>query len=131
MSAAFSLPILTAIAGGAAAGALLRYFTSVVIFHWYGERFPLATLLVNVVGSFIAGYLLMAVSRGPLSDGWRMLVIVGFCGALTTFSTFAVESVTLLQQGEPAKALLNIGLNVVLCLVAVAVGFWLARTLVY
>ncbi|TDQ48666.1 fluoride efflux transporter CrcB [Permianibacter aggregans] len=129
MNPVFSLSVLAAIAGGAAAGALLRYLTSVAMFHWYGDRFPLATLLVNVVGSFIAGYLLLAISRGQFSELVRMLVIVGFCGALTTFSTFAVETVTLLQQGELIKALLNVGFNMVLCLVAVALGFALARSL--
>lgn len=128
-SAAFSLPVLIAIAGGAALGALLRYFTSVLAFYWYGDKFPLATLLVNVAGSFLAGAVLLAVSRGHYSDAVRLFVIVGLCGALTTFSAFALETVLLLQQGDWSKALLNVGLNLFLCMAAVLAGFWITKTL--
>lgn len=127
MAAAFAPWSLLAVSAGAVLGALLRYLTNVAALHWLGHRFPWATLLVNVAGCFLAGALLAFVLRGAVSEAARLFWMVGFLGALTTFSAFSVETLALLQSGAFGKAALNIGLNVIGSLIAVVIGFWLVR----
>lgn len=118
---------LLAVAAGAVLGALLRYLTNVAALHWLGHRFPWATLTVNLLGCFLAGALLAWVMRGAVGEHARLFWMVGFLGALTTFSAFSVETLTLLQSGELADVLLNVVLNVLGALAAVLIGFWLVR----
>ncbi len=118
---------LLAVAAGAVLGALLRYLTNVAALHWLGHRFPWATLTVNLLGCFLAGALLAYVMRGAVSETARLFWMVGFLGALTTFSAFSVETLSLLQNGELTKVLLNVVLNVAGSLLAVVLGFWLVR----
>ena len=127
MAAALEPLSLLAVAAGAVLGALLRYLTNVAAQHWLGPRFPWATLTVNVVGCFLAGALLAWLLRGAVSETSRLFWMVGFLGALTTFSAFSVETLALLQSGAASKALLNIALNVAGSLLAVTIGFWLIR----
>lgn len=127
MAAALAPWSLLAVAAGAVLGALLRYLTNIAALHWLGHRFPWATLTVNLLGCFLAGALLAYVMRGAVGEMGRLFWMVGFLGALTTFSAFSVETLSLLQAGELAKVLLNIALNVAGSLLAVAVGFWLLR----
>ncbi|HEX4910586.1 MAG TPA: fluoride efflux transporter CrcB [Permianibacter sp.] len=127
MAAALAPLSLLTVAAGAVLGALLRYLTNVAAQHWLGPRFPWATLTVNVVGCFLAGALLAWLLRGAVSETSRLFWMVGFLGALTTFSAFSVETLVLLQSGVAGKALLNIALNVAGSLLAVAIGFWLIR----
>lgn len=96
----------------------------------YSPGFPLATLAVNVLGSLAAGFFSAWIfQRSPLEGEWRLAVQVGFLGAFTTFSTFSIESVSLLEHGQIGKAALSVGLNVILCLSAAALGVVLARSL--
>jgi CrcB protein len=111
------------VAAGAVLGGLARWLAALLILPVLG--FPLATLFVNVTGSFIIGF--YATLTGP--DGrWfasaeqRQLVMTGFCGGYTTFSSFSLETVRLLHAGAARTALLNIAVSVVTWLVAVWLG---------
>lgn len=108
-------------------GALARYGTSVGCKQLFGDSFPFATLLVNVIGCFLLG-MVAHLGAQQISEQWRLVVSVGFLGALTTFSTFGVETVGKLNEGEMIKAFLNIALNVILGLTAVFAGMLLAKS---
>ncbi|MEM8549232.1 MAG: fluoride efflux transporter CrcB [Verrucomicrobiota bacterium] len=103
------------IALGGAAGAVCRALAS----HWIPTEFPWATLLVNVVGSFIIGLVFGLEPYLHLSPHVRVLLTAGFCGALTTFSTFSYQTLALFEKGDIAAAAANIALNLILTLVAV------------
>lgn len=121
---------LLAIAGGGAAGAVARYWVSGRVYAWLGTGFPWGTLAVNVAGSFLIGLLaILLVERLPYSAEWRSLLIVGFLGAFTTFSTFSLETLTLIEQADYAKALTNAALSVVACLAATWLGVVAGRAL--
>lgn len=117
-----------AIAFGGAAGALARWQMSTGVHRWLGRDFPWGTLAVNVAGSFAMGVLaVLLVERLALGPAWRAGLLIGFLGAFTTFSTFAIETVQLGTDGASARALGNVVASVVLCLVAVVAGVQLAR----
>lgn len=106
-----------AVAIGGATGAVLRYLCNELTLNVLGKSFPFGTLLVNILGSFVLGLLYGLFSSGYLTTSpWRALVAVGLIGAFTTFSTFSLDTVLLLQQGAVFKAMLNVLLNVLLCL---------------
>lgn len=108
---------------GGAVGAPLRYLTDLFIQSRHDSLFPWGTLTVNVVGSALFGFLSAAAAAAAL-PGWALtLAGPGFCGALTTFSTFGFETVRLLEEGSVAAALLNAGLSLVVGLAA-AIGGW-------
>jgi fluoride exporter len=119
---------LIAIAIGGATGALCRYGMSNGIYLLLGRGFPYGTLAVNVLGSFIMGsvYVLM-IERMDVSAEWRAGVTIGLLGAFTTFSTFSIETLNLLESGETAKAGLNILLSVSLCVTGCWLGMILGR----
>jgi CrcB protein len=111
------------IALGGATGACLRYFLSQLMLQWFGKGFPFGTLLVNVVGSFFLGFLYSLLEHGQLEAAlWRTTIGIGFLGALTTFSTFSVDTLMLFQQGLWLKAALNVTLNILCCLFAAWLG---------
>ena len=117
-----------AVAVGGALGAVSRYSFGLVAFALIGNRFPRATLGVNVVGSFLIG--LAAVLIGDrIVDGefWRPLIIVGFLGAFTTFSAFSLDTLLLLQQGNYNTALAYMLGSVALCLGGTVSGMQLAK----
>ena len=117
-----------AVAVGGALGAVSRYSFGLVALALIGNRFPWATLGVNVVGSFLIG--LAAVVIGDrIVDGelWRPLVIVGFLGAFTTFSAFSLDTLLLLQQGNYNTALAYMLGSVALCLGGTVSGMQLAK----
>lgn len=117
-----------AIAAGGAAGAVLRYWTSTGVHRLTGAGFPYGTLIVNVLGSLLIGLLyVLLVERLALGAHWRAALLIGVLGAFTTFSTFSIETLNLLEQGEQLKATLNIMLSVVLCLGAAWMGLNLGR----
>ncbi|BDR12045.1 MULTISPECIES: fluoride efflux transporter CrcB [unclassified Vibrio] len=120
------LYILGFIAVGGAFGACSRYLISELCVTLLGRGFPYGTLTVNVVGSFIMGLLIAAFENEMLAtDPWRQIVGLGFLGALTTFSTFSMDNVLLMQQGAFFKMGLNILLNVTLSISAAWIGFQL------
>ncbi|HHG3339781.1 fluoride efflux transporter CrcB [Vibrio parahaemolyticus] len=118
--------ILGFIALGGAIGACSRYLVSEFCILLFGRGFPYGTLTVNVVGSFIMGLLIAAFESEILAtEPWRQVIGLGFLGALTTFSTFSMDNVLLMQQGAFFKMGLNILLNVVLSISAAWIGFQL------
>jgi CrcB protein len=117
------------IAIGSALGGMARYWCSGVAARLIGETFPWGTFIVNVVGSFIIGF--FSTLTGP--DGRvyagttvRQFVMVGICGGYTTFSSFSLQTLDLLKEGEMFRAGANIGLSVVSCMLAVWAGHLLA-----
>ncbi|HEC28620.1 MAG TPA: fluoride efflux transporter CrcB [Gammaproteobacteria bacterium] len=117
-----------AIALGGSIGAVLRYAIANGIHMFLGRGFPYGTLIVNVVGSLGMGVLyVLLLERLSLGPEWRAALQIGLLGALTTFSTFSMETLLLFENGEAQKAILNITLNVVLCLGATWLGMVLGR----
>ena len=107
------------IAAGGATGACLRYFITTSVDSLFGKHMPFGTLTVNVVGSFALALLYGFIERHDLNDSpYRALIGVGVLGAFTTFSTFSVETLTLLENGLWLKAAANVFLNVGACLIA-------------
>lgn len=126
----YSLGELVAIAAGGALGAVMRFSVSNAVYAWLGRGFPYGTLSVNFIGSFLIGIaFILLTERLTLGSELRAFILIGFLGAFTTFSTFSLETLALLQQGLLIKALLNILLSVALCLIANWGGMILARTL--
>ncbi|MGR9087116.1 MAG: fluoride efflux transporter CrcB [Gammaproteobacteria bacterium] len=121
---------ILAIALGGSVGAVVRFLVANGIYAWLGRNFPHGTLFVNVTGSFLMGFLTaLMLQRFALAVEYRAAILVGFLGAYTTFSTFALETLNLFEEGSLLKAGLNIFLSVVLCLVAVWYGMVLGRLL--
>lgn len=126
------LATLGCIGLGGALGACSRYLITLGCTALLGKAFPYGTLLVNVLGSLCMGLALAAMQEGLLSAApWRPILTIGFLGALTTFSTFSMDNVELLQQGATLKLGANILLNVVVCFGAAWGGFhgllWFTR----
>ena len=118
-----SATIYLYIALGGATGACMRYFVSQLVFQWFGKGFPFGTLLVNVIGSFSLGVLYSLLEQGQMEAVlWRTTLGIGFLGAFTTFSTFSVDTLYLLQQGLWIKGIANIFLNMLGCLLAAWLG---------
>ena len=123
-----TLAIYGFIALGGAAGACLRFFLSQLMLQWFGKGFPFGTLLVNVIGSFCLGLVYALIEQGQIEIVlWRTTIGIGFLGALTTFSTFSVDTLLLLQQGFWVRGILNIVLNLTCCLVAAWLGTQLVK----
>lgn len=99
---------------GGALGAALRYGLGTWVQGLSGPGFPWSTFLINLSGSFLIGLVLRLSLDGPLSPEWRLFLAVGVLGGYTTFSTFSWETLTLVQQGEWAKAFLYVAGSVVL-----------------
>ncbi|MCC6628125.1 MAG: fluoride efflux transporter CrcB [Chloroflexi bacterium] len=115
---------------GAFFGAIARYGLTIWLAERLGDSFPYGTLVVNVTGSFLLGFaVVLTTERLGYGPGARLLVGTGFCGGYTTFSTFAFESLALVEGRAYAAATLNILLSVALSIVGVAAGIWLARAL--
>lgn len=118
-----------AIAAGGALGALLRFWMSNGIYGLLGRNFPYGTLAVNVLGSLLMGFLyVLLIDKLALGPQWRAALLIGLLGAFTTFSTFSMETVNLVEAGEVFKALLNVLLSVSLCLVATWFGVLAGRS---
>ena len=120
------------IAIGSALGGIARYFCSGVIAHLIGETFPWGTLIVNIVGCFIIGF--FATLTGPdgrvfVGSTARQFVMIGFCGGYTTFSSFSLQTLNLINNREWLSVGGNIAGSVILCMLAVWAGHALAASL--
>jgi CrcB protein len=123
------LDVLT-ISLGAIVGANARYFISRYAAQVLGPVFPYGTLIINVIGSLIVGFFVIWTSERVLVDPrWRLLVVVGFCGAFTTFSSYAFETMAYLEQGQWLLLFSNVFGNNFLCLTGALAGMALARVL--
>ena len=122
---------LLAVALGGSLGAVLRFLVSNGVYHWLGRSFPYGTLAVNILGSFLIGLMTEAliVQRVAISTEYRAALLVGVFGSFTTFSTFSLETIFLLEQGSFAKAGYNVLVSVISCLLAVWLGLLIGRTL--
>ncbi|MCG7876803.1 MAG: fluoride efflux transporter CrcB [Candidatus Thiodiazotropha taylori] len=121
---------LIAIASGGAVGALFRFWVSSGIYSLLGRGFPYGTLVVNVLGSLVMGFLyVLLLERTTVSPEMRGALLIGFLGAFTTFSTFSIETLNLLEQAELLKAGLNILVSVIACVLACWFGLAVGRQL--
>lgn len=118
--------VLIALAG--AAGTLSRYIMAQAVQRLFGPGFPAGTFAVNILGSFLFGLVwTLFEDRLPMGSEARMVLLTGFMGAFTTFSTFMFETSALLRHGQWAYALFNIGGQTTLGLLALASGMTVAR----
>ena len=119
-----------AISLAAIVGANLRYLLSRLAARELGAIFPYGTLGINLLGSCIVGFFVIWTTERALVDPrWRLLVVVGFCGSFTTFSSYAFETMAYFEQGQWALMLANIFSNNLLCLGGALAGMALARVL--
>lgn len=109
---------------GAGLGGIFRYWMASLTYLFLGRQFPYGTLLVNVSGCFLMGFLFSILSErlDSIAPQLRSFLLVGFLGGYTTFSTFSIETLNLVENGEWFYAGLNIFLSVGLCMLAVGVG---------
>jgi len=115
---------------GAVLGANARYFLSRYAAKSFGPLFPYGTLFINVTGSLMVGFFMVwASERALLDPRWRLLVVIGFCGAYTTFSSYAFETMAYFEQGQWAMMVTNFFSNNLLCLGAALAGMALAKVL--
>ena len=116
---------------GCGVGGLLRYWVSTSMYSLLGRGFPYGTLIVNVSGSFVMGclFVLLLERASSLGCELRALLLVGFLGGYTTFSSFSIETVSLIESGEWIHAGLNALLSVVLCVAFAWLGVLLGRTI--
>ncbi len=121
---------LLAVAAGGAMGAVLRWLMASSIQKMVGGAFPWGTFAVNALGSLMLGFLFVwLIERSTAGELLRLAITIGFLGAFTTFSTYSLESIRLLQEGAFGMALGNILGQVVVCLTLTWLGVQLARSL--
>ncbi|MEE9358777.1 fluoride efflux transporter CrcB [Candidatus Vondammii sp. HM_W22] len=119
--------VLTIAAGGAA-GALMRFWVSNGIYAVVGREFPYGTLVVNLLGSLVMGFLyVFFLERMSVSPELRGALLIGFLGAFTTFSTFSIETINLIEQADYLKAGLNMMISVSACVFACWIGLIIGR----
>lgn len=117
------------VGAGGAIGAMSRYGLSVLVGRVWWANFPLATLLANIVGSCLMGLLIGVLARTTpaMQNEIRLFAAVGFLGGFTTFSSFSLDTIFLLERGALAQAMLYIGLSVVVCLLGLYLGLLISR----
>ncbi|MCK4841498.1 MAG: fluoride efflux transporter CrcB [Methylococcales bacterium] len=122
---------LVAVALGGSFGAVLRFLISTGVYQWLGRGFPYGTLAVNIIGSFLIGLMTEALilERISISMEFRTAILVGLFGSLTTFSTFSLDTLYLIEQGHFAKASINVVSSVVVCVFAVWIGITFGKML--
>ena len=124
---------ILAVALGGSFGAVFRFLVSSGIYQWLGRGFPYGTLVVNIIGSFLLGLLTEAliVQKVTFAHDYRAAILVGFIGAFTTFSTFSLETLYLIEEGSLTKAAGNIFVSVAACILAVWLGLLCSRGLFF
>ena len=118
------------VAFGGAVGAALRFVITELMSRWLGRSFPFGTLTVNLTGSLLIGIFFILVQQQVLNvHTWRPFMMVGMLGALTTFSSFSLDTLLLFEYGQWFKAGLNVCLNVVCCMIFTFVGMQITQSL--
>jgi len=112
---------------GGGIGALSRYFTSQFVNNLYNKTFSLGTVFVNCIGALLIGFLINIFDMFAINPRWKLLIITGFLGGYTTFSTYSLETVNYFLNGSIKYGILNILLNNVLCILFVLLGIWLNK----
>ena len=114
---------------GAGLGGVARFSLGTMIHQAAGPSFPWGTLIVNVSGSLLLGFLYMILQGNPSAPQWRAFLGIGFCGGYTTFSTFSYETMLMMHAGHWNRALLYALGSVTVCVLATTAGFRLAAML--
>jgi len=123
-----SIYIALALAGSV--GAISRYWVLKTTYSWLGDNFPYGTLMVNVSGSLVMGFLtVVLVHRFNVSQEIRLALLVGFLGSFTTFSTFSMDTIHWIENGAILKALIYVFLSVIACVLGAWAGLISARQL--
>lgn len=116
------------IAVGGAIGSVIRYLMAIVVNKYWSSSFPLATFIINILGCFLIGFIIGLLEKYNLTDSnLKSILIVGFCGGFTTFSTFSQENLSLLQNQNTFLAFLYIGSSIFLGISAVWLGLMSAK----
>ncbi len=124
------MPTYIAIAFGGALGAVSRYWLHSVVQRFNDSGFPLGTFAVNVLGSLLIGiFFVLLAEKAQIAEQWRPVIVVGFLGGLTTFSTFSLDALLLFEQGHYNTALFYIISSVALCLIAAFAGMQITRVM--
>jgi CrcB protein len=122
--------LLGYIAAGSAAGGVSRFLLTSLVQQRFGGTFPSGTLIVNITGSFILGFIVRyALATPAITPELRALLTIGFCGGYTTFSTYSFETATLIEDAQYERAAVYAGLSVLLALAGTFAGFVAAREL--
>jgi CrcB protein len=125
------MKLFWAIAIGAAAGGVSRFYLTVAMQQRFGDGFPWGTLLINITGSLLLGFIIRYATATPsMSLELRLMLTTGFCGGYTTFSSYSYETAVLLENGSYGRAAIYSLGSVVLGLFAIFAGFMLARTFI-
>jgi CrcB protein len=121
--------IYALVALGGAIGSMGRFWLAGAVARLTGAQFPWGTILINILGSCLIGWLagLAVTGRMPLPDQTRAFTMAGICGGFTTFSSFSLQTAELLREGNFGWAALNAVGSVLLCMAATFLGLWLAR----
>lgn len=119
------------VAAGSAVGGVCRFLLTAFIQQRSGGSFPLGTLLINITGSFVLGFLVRyALATPAITPELRALLTTGFCGGYTTFSTYSFETATLIEEAQYQRAALYVSLSVIIALLGTFAGFVAARELI-
>ncbi|MDR2575993.1 MAG: fluoride efflux transporter CrcB [Treponema sp.] len=112
---------------GGGIGALLRYLTSQFVNNLYNKSFSLGTIFVNCVGALLIGFLINIFDMFGINSKFKLLIITGFLGGYTTFSTYSLETINYFINGNIKYGIINILLNNILCILFVLFGLWLNK----
>jgi len=124
------MSIYFAIALGGSLGAISRYWVSTSTYSWLGSNFPYGTLMVNLTGSLVVGFLtVVLVHRFDVSDQVRLGLIVGFLGSFTTFSAFSMDTIHWIENGAVLKAFAYVLVSVIACVLGAWAGLISAKQL--
>jgi CrcB protein len=117
------------IALGGAGGAVARYLLATWVHQLWEGRWPVGTLLVNMAGSFAIGIVFVLIERQVLHPDWRAVLMVGFLGAFTTFSTFSLEAIGMFESGQATHAIGYMVASAVFCVAMAGISIYLTRAL--